>query len=99
LSVQVSVTTDSWPSENSWKIETASGGALVNEGGPFSVADSSFNENLCLDESICYTFTILDSYGDDIDGNGDFSLTINSVVALSNPTSDWASLDKTFGNC
>ena len=99
LSVQVSVTTDSWPSENSWKIETALGGALVNEGGPFSVADSSFNENLCLDESICYTFTMMDSYGDGIIGNGDFSLTVGGVVALSNPGSGWTELDKTFGDC
>ena len=99
LSVQVSITTDSWPFENFWKIETASDGELVAIGGPFSVADLSFNENLCIDESICYTFTILDSYGDGIADDGDFSLTVDSVVALSNPTSDWASLVKTFGNC
>jgi hypothetical protein len=99
LSVQVSVTTDWWPSDNSWKIETASNGVLVAEGGSFSVADSSFNENLCLDESICYTFTILDLYGDGIVGNGDFSLTVGGVVALSNPSSGWASIDKPFGDC
>jgi hypothetical protein len=100
IEVLVLVTTDPYPGENSWSIDDTTG-TTVRSRGPFDSANMTYSDDLCLDESMCYTFTILDSYGDGIVGeDGNFTLTVDGVVALTNPTpGSWALLDKTFGNC
>jgi hypothetical protein len=99
IEVLVSVTTDYWPNENSWTIDSSTLDAAVGSAGPFDSRSSTYSEDLCLDESMCYTFTILDSWGDGIYSDGDFSLIVNGSVILTNQIDIWSSLDKTFGNC
>lgn len=81
--VQFNLTLDRYPGETTWQIVDASG-AIVAAGGPYSGANTSRTEELCLTDG-CYTFTIFDSYGDGICcsyGNGSFSLTDSTGTAL-----------------
>lgn len=76
---------DNYPEETSWNIKNA-GGTTVASGGTYgSQADgSTLVINNCLPAG-CYTFTILDSYGDGICcsyGNGNYSLTNTATGAV-----------------
>ncbi len=79
----VSVVTDNYPDETSWQITDSSGNVVAN-GGPFSSAGDTLNELICLPDG-CYTFTILDSYGDGICcgfGDGSYAIldSMNNVL-------------------
>lgn len=79
--VTVDITTDRYASETSWNIKNASG-AVVASGGPW--ADLTANGTTVrptatanLQPNTCYTFEILDSYGDGICcsyGNGVYTV-------------------------
>ncbi|MEO1515499.1 MAG: S8 family serine peptidase [Bacteroidota bacterium] len=82
----LTITLDNYPEETSWNI-TNSGGSTVASGGTYgSQPDgSTITEDICLPND-CYTFTILDSYGDGICcayGNGSYSLNQGSTVLAS----------------
>jgi len=98
LNVKVSVTTDNYPEEISWIIEDASGSTIAKEDS-FTGDLTTYEEQLCLDPSVCYKFTINDSYGDGIIGDGDFTFTVDGVIKLSNPDSGFTSKETEFGNC
>jgi len=69
--VTVSISTDSNPSELSWEIRD-SGNALVASGAP-SVANGINSSTTCLGGPIagaCYSFKLMDSFGDGITGGG-----------------------------
>ena len=57
--------TDNYPSETTWEV-TNSEGVTLYSGGPYSQANTVFNETWELDELECYTFTIYDAWGDGI---------------------------------
>ncbi len=63
--VNFELKTDQYPSETTWQV-TSSTGAVLYSGGPYSQANTIFNETWTFDEFDCYTFTIFDSYGDGI---------------------------------
>jgi hypothetical protein len=72
VEVIVSITPDNYPNEISWNIKDASNAIVANG---LSVGDT-----LCLPDNVCYTFTILDSYGDGICcayGAGSYTVTLN----------------------
>jgi hypothetical protein len=80
--VTVNITTDRYASETSWTIKNSTGATVAQGGG--SWADLGANgttvqapQMVTLNPSQCYTFEILDSYGDGICcayGNGAYSL-------------------------
>ncbi|MFM7467714.1 MAG: T9SS type A sorting domain-containing protein [Crocinitomicaceae bacterium] len=89
--VTVKITTDAYGSETTWKL-TSSTGAVVAQGGPWanlSAAGQTVQTpvQVTLNPSQCYTFEILDSYGDGICcsyGNGAYSVVdANNTVLLS----------------
>ncbi len=61
--VQVRIRTDNWPEETSWSIEDSNGANIAGVNS-YSQADTEFTYDVALDLNECYTFTILDSYGD-----------------------------------
>lgn len=70
----LNITTDNYPSETTWTIRV--GTTTVASGGPYSSANSSYSESICIPDG-CYDFTINDSYGDGICcsyGNGSYTL-------------------------
>lgn len=97
LDVTVSVTTDNYPEEQSWTITDPSG--EVAKGGDFEEDFTTYDSDLCLDASKCYTFTALDSYGDGMFSDGTFSLTVDDEVKLTEPDGTWATVSVDFGLC
>lgn len=75
--------TDCWGSEIAWGIADSSG-TLIAEGGPYEdiAGGETIQQSICLAEG-CYTFIIIDSYGDGLYGsqyndcnvNGNYFLT------------------------
>jgi len=69
--VVVNITTDASPAQLSWEIRDDAN-MLVASGAP-SVANSLNSETVCLGSaptSACYTFKLMDSFGDGITGGG-----------------------------
>jgi hypothetical protein len=68
---------DNYPEETSWNIKNSAGG-IVASGGPYNTSPdgSTITSTTCLPAG-CYTYTILDTYGDGICcafGNGSYSV-------------------------
>ena len=87
--VTLSITLDNYPEETSWTL-TNDAGATVESGGTYgSQPDgSTVTFDFCLVDD-CYTFTILDAYGDGICcsyGNGSYSLTQGGTTLASGST-------------
>ena len=89
--VYVNITTDAYGSETTWKLKN-SAGTVVSQGGPWTdltAAGQTVQTPVAatLNPSQCYTFEILDSYGDGICcsyGNGAYSVTdANGTVLVS----------------
>lgn len=81
--VSLDLNIDCWGSETSWELLDA-GNAVLYEGSGY--ADQSpmlIEEDFCLDFG-CYTFKLLDTYGDGLtgcnSGNGSFTISRNGVV-------------------
>ncbi len=71
--------TDGWGSECTWNIKNSTG-TTVQSGGPYA-NNATLNIPITLSADDCYTFNLLDSYGD---GGAPISLTdSNSVVIYS----------------
>ena len=85
------VLTDAFPQETNWEITDADGTIVYSGGddyGPPSSAESRLKEytHVVPLEDGCYTFTMLDSYGDGMaDGvvEGSWNLTCGAIVAAS----------------
>lgn len=73
LPVTLNLVTDRYGSETTWNVKN-SGGATIASGGPYGpdlAANGTTTQPpvpITLSPNDCYTFTILDSYGDGIDG-------------------------------
>ncbi|MBK9734072.1 MAG: hypothetical protein IPO92_03505 [Saprospiraceae bacterium] len=55
---------DNYPSETTWNVKNGAG-AILYSGGPYSTPNTLISIPLCL-PTACFTFTILDQYGDGI---------------------------------
>ncbi|MCH2224334.1 MAG: CotH kinase family protein [Crocinitomicaceae bacterium] len=72
----VSIVPDNFPNEISWSIENVATSSVI-------VSGNSSGTSVCLDSTICYEFTIYDSFGDGIccsQGQGSYELTYDGVV-------------------
>lgn len=81
--VKVNLTTDRYPTENSWEIRTKSG-SLVASKSTFT-KNAANDYTACLSDG-CYVFTIKDTYGDGICcsyGNGSFSVVVDGKTIKS----------------
>lgn len=63
LAVEVFVTTDQYPSETTWELESLCGTGLKESGGPYNKEETLFTASFCLPYGV-YSFTIRDLYGD-----------------------------------
>lgn len=89
VEVTIVITPDQYPNETSWKL-TSNTGELYAEG---HTDDGSF----CVPNNVCIVFTIYDSYGDGILGNGGYQVLLNDVEMGSG--SDFGSIDVVYMNC
>jgi len=95
----IDITTDNYGSEITWNLKNGAG-ITIASGGPY--ADGSAVQQptvtATLESGNCYTFTMLDSYGDGILSNGNYTVkdaTGNVLASLSTFTSEQVSHFKT----
>ena len=86
--VHLTLVTDDWSQETSWTFKDGSGTILYSEGPYNGTTDdfSTFDYSFDVTSSECYSFEILDSYGDGIccsQGDGSYELKTDddSVIA------------------
>jgi len=84
--VQVRITTDNWPEETGWSIESATGMYIdgVGAGDLAGQNDTEFTWDVALDLNECYIFTMTDTYGDGLYASqwGDYVDGVASVVSM-----------------
>jgi hypothetical protein len=80
--VNLNLLVDCFGDEITWNI-TNSMGSVVASGGPYSnvAGGTQVNQSYCLPND-CYTFTINDSYGDGLAGNGVSGCTTNGNYTI-----------------
>lgn len=82
--------TDSWPSEVTWSLASTDGKFLWDTASTESGIDYTFEintvntQNLCIDSTKDYVFTISDSEGDGIDSPGYYTIKYNGVTLKTN---------------
>jgi hypothetical protein len=79
--VDISITTDDYPTETSYEIKDQSGKQVMS-GGNYTGKRTTYSDSSCLPHAV-YEFIIRDSYGDGICctyGNGIYNLFVNNVV-------------------
>ena len=84
--VQVRITTDNWPEETGWTIESASGMYIdgIATGALAGSNDTEFTWDVALDLNECYVFTMIDTYGDGLYASqwGDYADGVASIVSM-----------------
>jgi PKD repeat protein len=78
--ITLTLVTDNWPAETSWVFKDSAGTALYTSPEYIEGDDdfTTFTETFDIATNECYTFEMIDSYGDGIccfSGNGSFTLT------------------------
>ena len=88
--VQVRITTDNWPEETGWTIESATGMYIdgIGTGDLANQADTEFTWDVALNLDECYVFTITDAYGDGLNSSqwGNYADGSCSVVSMDGMT-------------
>lgn len=87
IDMEVEINTDCWGSEVTWTITEQGGTQVFASGGPYSDVSGGTNEvhTFCVPDG-CYTFEILDSYGDGLAGNGVGSCTVDGDYTVTDLT-------------
>jgi hypothetical protein len=79
--VTINILTDNYPGETTWTLTDAAG-ISVASGGPYVTPATVETATVCVGDG-CYTFTILDSWGDGVCcafGAGSYDLTVNGAI-------------------
>lgn len=83
----VSVRTDNYPRETSYKLQNQAGTVLMSrDTGFYTLANTTYRDTLCIPNNACLLFTMMDSYGDGLCctyGNGQFQLFWNGTLTAS----------------
>jgi len=80
-----------WQGENSWMISDAEGNVVWAADATNFFFEPNISADLCMDPDACYTFTLMDSFGDGWNGNslnagsfGTFTVNGGSMLEASN---------------
>jgi lysyl endopeptidase len=97
--IELSIDLDCYASETSWQL-TNDDNVILYASVPYINADDGVHTyEFCLSED-CYTFTLMDSYGDGMNGcasgNGSFQLTNSSNTVLGEMTTSEANFGPSF---
>jgi hypothetical protein len=68
--ISLKVVTDGYASETSWNIRNSSNQIVTGTSNPTLANNQTYNLNYTLAEKGCYTYNIIDSYGDGLIGAG-----------------------------
>ncbi len=83
--VQIQLLTDNYPSETSWDIKD--GATVIASSDPYTDAQTTYNDYVCLEKNHCYDFVIYDEYGDGmsyggVTGNVDIIYNGNVIASI-----------------
>ena len=78
----VEVTTDQNPSETSWTIARRREDNIVYEGGDYTEQNFKYTSSSCVRVPKCYIFTIYDSAGDGLSGDGGYKIYADGNVVI-----------------
>ena len=103
MTVQLSVVTDSNPSETTWSLSDWQTNQNLYSGGPYTVAGDQDDRQFCVKTDGCYVFAMNDSGGDGLTAGtqGSYNLSIlNGNVLVSNGGNFQSAAQYTiFGTC
>ena len=66
--IEITIDLDEWENETSW--ELVYNGIVISSGSGYQSTDDIVTRTVTVDDAGTYTFTIVDSYGDGLTGNG-----------------------------
>ena len=102
VEIIITVNTDDYPTETSWFLMDQYGGGWTNVPISSSSTNSTLTWTLCVPDSNCYSFTILDSYGDGICcawGSGSYNISYGGVIVASGGSFVFAEENCGIGIC
>ena len=70
VELKLSIRTDDYPGETTWKVTDLATGDVVLEGGPYTEANHVYTETLEINQDGCFDFTIYDAGGNGFTGSG-----------------------------
>lgn len=96
-SLNLSLLTDDYSEETSWRLEDLNGNIIAQNG---NLSDNTtYNVSIPVSHNTCYRFYFVDEYGDGIccsEGNGSFSLTTNSGTIVASGSNFGAEVQVSF---
>ena len=88
--VQVRIMTDNWPEETGWAIQDSNGGVVAGvDVGTYSNQPNTLQiADVALDLNECYTFTMIDTYGDGLYSSqwGDYADGYAEIASMDGET-------------
>ena len=81
--LRLTLRTDANPDETTWKVTNLNTGEVVIEGGPYDMANHTYNVTLDITNDGCYDFTIYDAGGDGLTGAGLYGVKANGTTLFS----------------
>ncbi len=84
--ITISIQTDNYPDETTWELKNWITGTVYASGGPYSTANNTYSQNVCVPDNATIGFTIYDVYGDGICcsfGNGNYSVSAGNTTYAS----------------
>ena len=81
--LKLTLRTDAFPEETTWKLTNLTTGEVVLEGGPYDTPNHSYTEILDVTSSGCYDFTIFDAGGNGLLGSGLYGLKAGGSTLFS----------------
>lgn len=84
--VTISITTDNYPDETTWELVNWVTGAVYGSGGPYTTANNTYTQNVCIPDNATIGFNIYDVYQDGICcsfGNGSYSVSAGTTTYAS----------------
>ncbi len=108
LTFGLSIVTNGNSGEILWSIESSNDATITN--GPFNAGSQTtkYYQQLCLNESLCHTFTMKDTYGNQTQqphaqprnmSTSFATISINNALVFQNPGHSFTSFSFHFGQC
>ena len=107
IEITINITTDNYPTETSWQLVDQNGGGWFISPGDLTQSNTTYTYTYCVPDTNCYTFTMLDTYGDGLCGScwggtdGNYTVSYDGVIVASMTNADFGSseINSNIGNC
>ena len=83
ITVVITIQTDNYPDEISWRLIDIETGSLLVQSSDYTIEAHSYQHQQCLSATSCNIFTIHDSYGDGIILPGGYQVFVDDTIVAS----------------